>query len=259
MSRRVVTSEDVQSAKDGELRLPADAIVTDRAREMAAERGVNLQIEGTAGGAVDGAERKRSDDRAGGVVALGSDHGGYELKEYLKRFLSESGYKITDLGTNSAEAVDYPDFARAVAEAVAKQRAWRGIVIDSAGIGSAMAANKVPGVRAALCYDRATARNSREHNDANVLTLGARLIAPELAREIAAVWLEAQFAGGRHQKRVDKIIALEQHSNPHEAVETAGSLRVGGSEPRTVDRGGGARGTLPAGRSTGLRLARARG
>jgi deoxyribose-phosphate aldolase len=230
MSRRVVTSEDVGAAKDGELRLPADAIVTDRAREMAAERGVKLQIEGTAtaSGTVGGAEGKRSDDRAGRVVALGSDHGGYELKEYLKRFLSESGYKITNLGTNSAETVDYPDFARAVAEAVAEQRAWRGIVIDSAGIGSAMAANKVPGVRAALCYDRATARNSREHNDANVLTLGARLIAPELAREIAAVWLETQFVGGRHQKRVDKIIALEQHSNPHEAVETADSSEPAG-------------------------------
>ena len=229
MSRRVVTSEDVQSAKDSELRLPAGAIVTDRAREMAAERGVKLQIEGTASGAVDGAEGKRSDDRVGRVVALGSDHGGYELKEYLKRFLSESGYKITDLGTNSAEAVDYPDFARAVGEAVAEQRAWRGIMIDSAGIGSAMAANKVPGVRAALCYDRATARNSREHNDANVLTLGARLIAPELAREVAAVWLETQFAGGRHQKRVDKIIALEQRTRrPPETANAAGSSASAG-------------------------------
>jgi deoxyribose-phosphate aldolase len=215
MPKRIVTSEDIESARDGELRLPADAIVTDRARELAAERGVKLRIEGTPdadSGNPAGPMGNRLDARAKRVVALGSDHGGYELKEYLKRFLSELGYTVSDLGTNSTQAVDYPDFARAVAEAVAGQAAWRGIVIDSAGIGSAMAANKVPGVRAALCYDRATARNSREHNDANVLTLGARLIAPELAREITAVWLETDFVGGRHQKRIDKIVALEQHS-----------------------------------------------
>jgi deoxyribose-phosphate aldolase len=226
MSRRVVTSEDVQAARDGELRLPAGAIVTDRARELAAELGVRIQIEGAAGG--DGSDPggsagKRTDDRSSQVVALGSDHGGYELKEYLKGFLSELGYKVNDLGTNSTQAVDYPDFARAVAEAVAGQKAWRGIVIDSAGIGSAMAANKVPGVRAALCYDRATARNSREHNDANVLTLGSRLIPPEVAREITAVWLETNFAGGRHQKRLDKIVALEQRPAPAQAAEGAGS------------------------------------
>jgi ribose 5-phosphate isomerase B len=100
--------------------------------------------------------------------------------------------------------------AGAVAQAVASGAAWRGIVIDSAGIGSAMAANKVPGVRAAQCYDRATARNSREHNDANVLSLGARLLTPEQAREIVRVWLETDFAGGRHQRRVDKITAIER-------------------------------------------------
>jgi deoxyribose-phosphate aldolase len=237
MSRRVVTSEDVQAAKkDGELRLPAGSIVTDQALELAAERGVKLLTDGAAGGDAGdpaGQAGKRADDTANRVVALGSDHGGYELKEYLKRFLSESGYKISDLGTNSSEAVDYPDFARAVAEAVAGQTAWRGIVIDSAGIGSAMAANKVPGVRAALCYDRATARNSREHNDANVLTLGARLIPPELAREITAVWLETKFAGGRHQKRVDKIIALEQRSTPPQSAEpTASSTTPAGGLDR---------------------------
>jgi len=226
MSKRVVTSEDIKAAQDGELRLPADAIVTDRARELAAERGVKLRIEGAADGNAGGAVNRRPDGRASRVVALGCDHGGYELKEYLKRFLGELGYTVNDLGTNSTQSVDYPDFARAVAEAVAAQAAWRGIAIDSAGIGSAMAANKVPGVRAALCYDRATARNSREHNDANVLTLGARLIPPELAREITAVWLETEFAGGRHQKRVDKIVALEQrsaHPKPPAAAETKGS------------------------------------
>jgi deoxyribose-phosphate aldolase len=147
---------------------------------------------------------------------LGSDHAGYDLKEYLKQFLTDSGYAVQDQGTHSRDPVDYPDFARAVAQAVAAGKAWRGIVVDGAGIGSAIAANKVPGARAALCYDRATARNSREHNDANVLTLGARLIPAELAREVAAVWLETRFAGGRHQNRIDKITALEQRGLPPE-------------------------------------------
>jgi ribose 5-phosphate isomerase B len=125
--------------------------------------------------------------------------------------LRDWGYPVDDRGTDSSTAaVDYPDFAESVASAVAHGEAWRGIIIDSAGIGSSIAANKVPGARAALCYDRATARNSREHNDANVLSLGARLISPETAREIVAVWLETPFAGGRHQKRVDKITGIEQ-------------------------------------------------
>ena len=109
-------------------------------------------------------------------MAIGADHGGFELKEQLKGYLRDWGYQVLDLGTDSAEAVDYPDFAEAVGNAVARGDAWLGVVLDSAGIGSSIAANKVPGVRAALCYDRATARNSREHNDANVLTLGAKLI-----------------------------------------------------------------------------------
>jgi ribose 5-phosphate isomerase B len=111
--------------------------------------------------------------------------------------------------------VDYPDFAEAVANAIVRGDAWRGVVIDSAGIGSSIAANKVPGARAALCYDRATARNSREHNDANIISFGSRLIPAEAAREILAVWLETEFAGGRHQKRVDKIRAIEdRHRKP---------------------------------------------
>jgi len=111
--------------------------------------------------------------------------------------------------------VDYPDFAEAVANAVARGDAWRGVVVDSAGIGSSIAANKVPGARAALCYDRASARNSREHNDANILSLGARMISEENAREILAVWLETPFAGGRHQNRINKILAIEsRHQKP---------------------------------------------
>jgi ribose 5-phosphate isomerase B len=143
------------------------------------------------------------------LVALGADHGGFALKEQLKAFVAELGYAVTDCGTHSTEAVDYPDLAYAVARLVSTGEAWRGILVDGAGIGSAMAANKVPGVRAALCYDHATAVNSREHNDANVLTLGAGLIGPALAKQITQTWLATDFGGGRHQKRVDKIMEIE--------------------------------------------------
>jgi len=145
-----------------------------------------------------------------GLVALGADHGGYALKETLKAYLTELGYPVVDCGTHSTEAVDYPDLAYAVARLVGSGEAWRGIMVDGAGIGSAMAANKVPGVRAALCYDHATALNSREHNDANVLTLGAGLIGPSLAKQIAQTWLATAFGGGRHQRRVDKISDIER-------------------------------------------------
>ena len=138
---------------------------------------------------------------AGKQVAIGADHGGYPLKEALKAFLTEGGYKVTDCGSHSTDAVDYPDLAKAVAEKVASGTAWRGIMIDGAGIGSCMAANKVKGVRAAMCYDHATANNSREHNNANLLTLGAGLIGPSLAKQIVTTFLETDFAGGRHAPR----------------------------------------------------------
>ena len=145
-----------------------------------------------------------------GVVALGADHGGFALKETLKEFVASLGYPVVDCGTHSTEAVDYPDLAYAVARLVSAGEAWRGILVDGAGIGSAMAANKVPGVRAALCHDHATAVNSREHNDANVLTLGAGLIGASLAKQIVQTWLAAPFGGGRHQRRVDKIVEIEK-------------------------------------------------
>ncbi|TDA66873.1 MAG: ribose 5-phosphate isomerase B [Chloroflexi bacterium] len=144
------------------------------------------------------------------VVAIGADHGGFELKETLKKDLSEGGYEVIDVGTTGKEAVDYPDFAHEIARLVASGKAWRGVMIDGAGIGSCMVANKVPGVRAAMAYDYASASNSREHNDANVLTLGAGLIGVALAKQILKVWLTTDFGGGRHQKRIDKIIAVEK-------------------------------------------------
>jgi ribose 5-phosphate isomerase B len=143
-------------------------------------------------------------------IALGADHGGYSLKEKLKPFLQEQGYLVDDCGTHSQDSVDYPDFAYAVAIKVSEGQAWRGIIIDGAGIGSCMAANKVSGVRAAMCYDHATALNSREHNNANVLTLGAGMIEATLARQIVITFLNTNFGGGRHARRVDKIMDIER-------------------------------------------------
>ena len=143
------------------------------------------------------------------VVALGADHGGFGLKEILKGHLEDTGYQVIDCGTNNTESVDYPDIARTVAQHVADGSAWRGIMVDGAGIGSCMAANKVPGVRAAMCYDHATAFNSREHNNANLLTLGAGLIGVSLAKQIMGTFLETEFGGGRHARRVEKIMAIE--------------------------------------------------
>jgi ribose 5-phosphate isomerase B len=144
------------------------------------------------------------------TIAIGTDHGGVDLKASLKADLIELGYEVIDCGTDTKDAVDYPDIALAVCQHVASGKAWRGVIIDGAGIGSCMAANKVPGIRAAMCYDVSTAVNSREHNDANVLTLGAGLIGVNLAKQILKTWLATDFSGGRHAKRVDKIMAIEK-------------------------------------------------
>ena len=144
-------------------------------------------------------------------VAIGADHGGFALKEVLRRAIAEeSGWEVLDCGTHSADAVDYPDFAAAVAREVASGRCTLGVIVDAAGIGSAMAANKVPGVRCAVCHDDLTAINSREHNDANVLSLGARVVNRGAATRLVRLFLSTPFAGGRHERRVQKIMALEQ-------------------------------------------------
>jgi ribose 5-phosphate isomerase B len=144
------------------------------------------------------------------AVAIGGDHGGYALKDRIGQWLRENGFEVRDCGTHSSEAVDYPDIAHAVARLVADGTCRWGIVVDAAGIGSCMAANKVPGIRAALCYDLSTARNSREHNHANVLTLGARLVGEGLALDIVQTWLATVWGYGRHGARVDKITAIER-------------------------------------------------
>ena len=201
MERRFVTAQDIQSLPEGSiLDLPEGAILTDLAREWIEKNKIKI-VWGQP--KVDKAPPKVR-------IALGSDHGGYNMKEALKKHLNELGESYIDHGTRSTESVDYPDFAHAVARAVAIGQAELGIILDGAGIGSAMVANKVPGIRAAACYDVATARNSREHNDANVLTLGAGLISTEIMAEVVKTFLSASVTEERHRARVRKIMNIEK-------------------------------------------------
>jgi ribose 5-phosphate isomerase B len=198
--KQVITAQDVPAA--GELRVAVGAIVTSSALEVAAGRGVRIvEVSPEELTALAPAER---------TVAIGSDHGGFRLKEALKPLIVSLGLEPRDVGVMEEKPADYPDIAFLVADLVASGKAARGVAIDGAGIGSCMAANKVPGIRAALCYDKASARNGREHNDSNVLTLGARLLTQTQAEEVLRTWLETPFAGGRHQARVQKIMDIEQ-------------------------------------------------
>ncbi|MCF0154600.1 MAG: ribose 5-phosphate isomerase B [Veillonella sp.] len=143
-------------------------------------------------------------------VAIGADHGGYSLKEDLKHLLEDMGVEYKDFGTHSTDSVDYPDIAVPVAQAVAAGEFDRGILVCGTGIGIGIAANKVPGIRAALVHDTFSAHACREHNDANILTMGERVIGPGLARDIVKIWLTTEFEGGRHERRVEKIMAIEK-------------------------------------------------
>jgi ribose 5-phosphate isomerase B len=197
--KTVITEHELRAASAGDtLRVDERAIITPLAEDLARERGVVIER----------ARRRTAGRRL--RVAMGADHGGYEMKEELKRVLSDLGHDFQDFGTHSSEAVDYPDFAHLVARAVARGTCDAGIMIDGAGIGSCMAANKVPGVRAAMCYDEATARNSREHNGATVLTLGGKMISRDLMRAIVTAWLSTDLTEDRHRRRVAKIEAIER-------------------------------------------------
>jgi ribose 5-phosphate isomerase B len=195
--REVVTAEDVRNVPPGgELSCSPGAIVTAWAREIAESRGVRI------------VQTLQAAEPA--VIAVGGDHGGFALKEQIKGELTRLGFRYLDMGTYSTDPVDYPDVALAVARAVKAGEARFGILVDGAGIGSAMAANKVPGVRAALCVDVKAARNAREHNDANVLTLGAGFVAAEAVPEIVRTFLEVRCTEERHLRRVSKIRAIEE-------------------------------------------------
>ena len=199
-AKSLITEDDLRGLNTGaKLRVSENAKFTPLATDIIQEKNIAL---------IKKTERRSSSKVKS--VAIGADHGGFEFKEQLKNFLSDSGFQVRDFGTNSKDAVDYPDFAHAVAKAVGEKQVDVGIVIDGAGIGSAMTANKVPNVRAAACYSVALAKNSREHNGANVLTLGSGQNTFNEIKEIASAWLSTDLTEDRHRKRVGKIDAIER-------------------------------------------------
>lgn len=199
-AKLVITEDDVRDLERGAvLRIAESARLTPLAADIINDRGIEIVR-----------RVPRSGSKQSKTIALGADHGGYPVKEELKGFLADLGHRVHDFGTNSESAVDYPDFAHAVARAVADGSVDVGIVIDGAGVGSAMTANKVPGVRAAACYSVDVARNSREHNDANVLTLGSKTNSGAEIQEIVRAWLGTEITEERHRKRVGKIEAIER-------------------------------------------------
>jgi ribose 5-phosphate isomerase B len=199
-AKTIITEDDVRNLEEGaKLRIAEGARLTPLAADIVREKKIELI--------------RRVPRRGSGTIkhiAIGADHGGFKMKEELKIFLNELGHQVRDFGTNSETAVDYPDFAHAVAKAVSEKQVDVGIIIDGAGVGSAMTANKVSGVRAAACYSVAVAKNSREHNGANVLTLGSKTITSKEMREIVEAWLATDLTEERHKKRVDKIMAIER-------------------------------------------------
>ena len=240
MKRPLLTERDVlRLAREGAQALPADARLTPLARDRAQALGLG----GTGPGEAAPTRRETLRSRAGGraptaaptaapspaaaaaalpappaaplIIAVGADHGGLALKNAVAEHLRKAGHTVTDVGTHDTSAVDYPDYAIAVARLVASGAATFGVMVDGAGIGSCMAANKVAGARAAMCHDITTAQNAREHNSANVLTLGGGLLGTRLALDIVAAFLATPFGGGRHQGRVSKIDALDQARRDH--------------------------------------------
>ena len=197
-SKSVITEDDVRGLESGSvLRIAETARLTPLAADIISEKKIEIVR-----------RVPRHGSKNSRLIAVGADHGGFKMKEDLRNFLTDLGHRVQDLGTYSEEAVDYPDFAHAVAKAVSEGTSDVGIIIDGAGVGSAMTANKVPGVRAAACYSVAVARNSREHNGANVLTLGSKTISSAEMREIVSAWLNTEITEDRHKKRVEKIDAI---------------------------------------------------
>jgi ribose 5-phosphate isomerase B len=199
-SQVIITEDDVRGLEQGAvLQIAEGARLTPLAADIVSERKIEILR-----------RVPRRGSKTTKLIAIGADHGGFKMKESLKVVLNMLGHRVHDFGTTSEDAVDYPDFAHAVARAVADGTSDLGIIIDGAGVGSAITANKVPGVRAAACYSAAVARNSREHNDANVLTLGSKTIDDSEMREIVQVWLATEISEDRHRKRVSKIEAIER-------------------------------------------------
>ena len=187
------------------LAVPSNAIVTPLAADTARSLGIVLQ---PASQPIQDPDTLLSSDNP--IVCIGSDHGGYTMKGEILKKLESDGYEVIDVGTDSPSSCDYPDFAYAVARLVADGKAGRGIMIDGVGVGSAIACNKVPGVRAACGYTEFAAWNARAHNDANVLTLGSRAMGIEVVHRIVDIFLTSEFEGGRHERRVRKMLDIEE-------------------------------------------------
>lgn len=211
--KRLLTESDVRKAEKEdvpEITVDERTIVTPSARVAARRLGIFLRWEQRAFAKLVGDAAAKNLRKRDSSVSLGSDHAGYRLKAHLKALLAQRGHLVIDRGAFSEAPVDYPDIALQVAQDVSQRRAGRGIIVDGAGIGSAIVANKLPGVRAGNCCSVAAAKSSREHNDANILTLGAAMVDMTTATQIVEVWLNTDFAGGRHERRVKKILKVER-------------------------------------------------
>ena len=197
----------LDAARTGEtsVTVPTHSILTPLARDTARDRGITIlfgdQTDGPTAGPPAASSR---------IVCLGSDHGGYEYKQELVSFLAGAGWKVVDVGTDSMRSCDYPDFAYAVAKMVTEGRAALGVMIDGAGIGSSIVCNKVPGIRAACAYSEFTAWNARAHNNANILTLGSKSLGIEVCKHVVSTFLDTEYEGGRHDRRVRKMADVEQ-------------------------------------------------
>jgi ribose 5-phosphate isomerase B len=217
MKRQLLTEQDVRiAAAQGKTRLtvPRTTIVTPLAADAAQEKKITVERTDSVPVVPSAAPGGATASMDMPSVAIGSDHGGFALKAELIEFMSAMGVRVEDVGTRSTEACDYPDFAHAVAVRVAGGGAGLGIMIDGAGVGSCMTVNKVPGILGACCVNEFMARNAREHNNANVLTLGSRVIGSEVAKGIVNIFLRTPFAGGRHEGRVNKILKVEKKYRP---------------------------------------------
>ena len=204
---------DALAAGQATLAVPEGALVTALARDTARDRGIRL-VTGAGAPAQTPVDPPARAEAPQNTLAVACDHAGFEVKDALAAHARGLGWTVADLGTDSAESVDYPDFAYAVARLVHLGRVQLGLMIDGVGVGSAIVANKVPGVRAALCPDTFSAYNARAHNDANVLTLGSRTMGVEVSKRVLAEFLSTPFEGGRHQRRVDKIGDVEARFLP---------------------------------------------
>ncbi|RME88685.1 MAG: ribose 5-phosphate isomerase B [Planctomycetota bacterium] len=205
---KLLDAQEVRQLRNSNIKkiqVAPHTIITPLARDVAFDLGIQIEV---------ASPSEIEDSGPPKIVALGADHGGYDLKEFLKEELKQAGYEILDVGTHSKNSVDYPDFAFKVAVLVAGKKACRGIMIDGVGIGSTMMANKVMGVRAANCHNLFEIKNSRRHNNANYLCIGGQTLGKGLAKEMVLTWLKEPFEGGRHARRVNKINDLEKGIPP---------------------------------------------